>query len=218
MKPTITPFKTYKLLYKTFGPQGWWPAKTRFEVIIGAILTQNTSWKNVEKAIGNLNKKRLLSVKAVFDIKISKLEDLIRPSGYYRQKAGKLKAFVGYLMENYKGDLMKMFKKGIHPLREELLSLHGIGEETADSIILYAAKKPGFVVDAYTRRIGHRLGWFKFNEYGEIKRYFEENLPKSVRVYNEFHALLVELGKRSCRKQPDCLDCLLKKAGVRCGR
>jgi endonuclease-3 related protein len=185
---------------------------------MGAILTQNTSWTNVEKAIKNLKRKHLMNARSIFDIKSSKLEGLIRPSGYYRQKSRKLKAFVSHLYYKYNGSLRKMLNKRIDELRDELLSLHGIGEETADSIVLYAAKKPSFVVDAYARRIGHRLGWFKFNEYGKIKRYFEENLPKSVRVYNEFHALLVELGKRSCRKEPDCPDCLLKKAGVRCDR
>ena len=206
----------YTKLYNHFGPQHWWPAETPFEVIVGAILTQNTSWTNVEKAIKNLKRKHLMNARSIFDIKSSKLEGLIRPSGYYRQKSRELKAFVSHMYYKYNGSLRKMLNKRIDELRDELLSLHGIGEETADSIVLYAAEKPSFVVDAYTRRIGHRLGWFKFNEYGKIKRYFESHLPRSVKIYNEFHALLVELGKRACKKVPECGSCQLKRAGVKC--
>jgi len=192
----MKPLQLYRRLYKEFGTQRWWPARSPFEVVVGAILTQNTNWKNVERAIANLRKGRLLVPRRILDIRNSKLESRIRPAGYYRQKTKKLKAFVSHLFKYHKGGLKKMFAQPVPKLRKELLSIHGIGPETADSILLYAARKLSFVVDAYTRRIGHELGLFKFNRYDEIKNYFEKNLPKSVRIYNEFHALLVEYGKR----------------------
>jgi endonuclease-3 related protein len=188
-------FKLYKALYQAFGPQHWWPAKTPFEVVIGAILAQNTNWGNVEKAIANLRRGGMLSPKKILESRKSKIENRIRPSGYYRQKTRKLKAFVEHLFKKHNGSLKKMFSQNMKALRGELLSIHGIGEETADSIILYAAEKPSFVVDAYTKRIGHRLGLFKTSGYDEIKAYFEKNLPCSAKLYNEFHALLVALGK-----------------------
>ena len=188
-------FKLYKALYQAFGPQHWWPAKTPFEVVIGAILAQNTNWGNVEKAIANLRRGGMLSPKKILESRKSKIENRIRPSGYYRQKTRKLKAFVEHLFKKHNGSLKKMFSQNMKALRGELLSIHRIGEETADSIILYAAEKPSFVVDAYTTRIGHRLGLFKTSGYDEIKAYFEKNLPCSAKLYNEFHALLVALGK-----------------------
>jgi len=223
--------KIYKLLYKAFGPQNWWPSSVRlrrtssfalrapadksegkpaapFEVIVGAILTQSTNWKNVEKAIASLIKARQLSLNKLSKIDNRELEGLIRPAGYFRQKAKKLKAFVRHVISNH-GTLKKMFSQPLKELRQELLSIHGIGPETADSIILYAANKPSFVVDAYTKRIGHRLGLFSFSKYDEIKAYFEQNLPGSVETFNEYHALLVELGKRFCRKKPLCGECPL---------
>jgi endonuclease-3 related protein len=165
-------------------------------VVVGAILTQNTNWKNVERAIANLRKGRLLTPRRILESRKLKVESRIKPAGYYRQKTKKLKAFVNHLFKYHKGSLKRMFAQPVAKLRKELLSIHGIGPETADSIILYAANKPSFVVDAYTRRIGHKLGLFKFNRYDDIKNYFQKNLPKSVRIYNEFHALLVEYGKR----------------------
>lgn len=197
----------YKKLCAHFGPQKWWPADSAFEVIIGAILTQNTNWKNVEKAIFNLKKAKVLSPKSLLELKNTKLENLLRPSGYYRQKAKKLKVFVGHLVSHYKGRLKPMFYKPKYELRKELLSLHGIGPETADSIILYAAGKPSFVVDAYTRRIGNRVGLYRTNDYHKIKAYFEENLPASLEIYKEYHALLVELAKKYCRTIPLCEKC-----------
>jgi endonuclease-3 related protein len=202
--------RVYRILFNEFGPQHWWPAKTPFEVVVGAILTQNTNWGNVEKAIRNLKKDELLIPKKIVESRALSIERRIRPSGYYRQKTRKLKAFVGHLFRKHQGSLKKMFRQKIEPLREELLSIHGIGEETADSIILYAAGKPSFVVDAYTKRIGQRLGWFAFSDYGSVQRYFEEHLPRSVKIYNEYHALLVELAKRCCRKKPLCSKCSLK--------
>jgi len=171
----------YKKLYDHFGPQHWWPGDSMFEVVIGAILTQSANWKNVEKAIANLKKAKCLNAKAILKIKKSKLKTMIKPSGYFNAKAKKLKAISKYLIEN------KM-KCGA---REELLKVYGVGPETADSILLYAFNRPSFVVDAYTIRIGQRLKLFKTSKYHEVKEFFESNLPKDVKLFNEFHALLV---------------------------
>ena len=202
----------YKTLYALFGPQKWWPADSAFEVIIGAILTQNTNWKNVEKAIYNLKLAKALNPKAILESRKSKLENWLRPSGYYRQKTKKLKIFIKHLLARYKGQLRLMFDKPINQLREELLSIYGIGPETADSILLYAAGKQSFVVDAYTRRIGNRVRLYQTNDYHEIKAYFEKNLPTRLEIYKEFHALLVELAKNYCRSTPLCKPCPLSKS------
>ncbi len=203
-------FQIYRILFKQFGPQHWWPAKTPFEVVVGAILTQNTNWGNVEKAIGELKKHKLLNPKKIIESRASSVERRIRCSGYFRQKTRKLKAFSRHLCKYHHGSLKHMFRQGMKALRDELLSIHGIGNETADSIILYAANKSSFVVDAYTRRIGHRLGLFKFSDYGTVKRYFEDHLPRSVKIYNEYHALLVKSAKSVCRKKPLCRECVLR--------
>lgn len=187
--------KIYKILSKAFGKQNWWPAKTRFEVIIGAILTQNTNWKNVEKAIINLKKHKLLNKKAVKEIPESKLASLIRSSGYYKQKARKLKEFV-----NFKGNIT----------RENLLKIWGLGPETVDSILLYAYDKPVFVIDAYTKRVMARLG-YKQKDYDSLQKLFTKNLPKNFRLFNEYHALLVELAKRNCKNIPVCKNCPLRE-------
>ncbi|MFC1568537.1 endonuclease III domain-containing protein [Candidatus Margulisiibacteriota bacterium] len=205
------PLKIYSLLFDRFGPQHWWPGSSPFEVIIGAILTQSANWSNVELAIANLKRAKVLSPHSLYKIKTAKLQKLIRPSGYFRAKAKKVKAFVKYLVENYDGSLKKMFKKPIPELRAELLSIHGIGPETADSIILYAANKPTFVVDAYTKRIGNRVGLFKSDKYYDIKDYFEANLPGKYQLYNEYHALIVALGKYFCKPRPACSECPVKK-------
>ena len=215
--------KIYKTLHRSYGNLNWWPTtlenelhpkyhgkklndRQRFEIIVGAILTQNTSWKNVEKAIYNLNKEKLLSADKISKINIKKLASAIKPSGYYNQKAEKLKIFSNYLLKNYDGSLKKLFSKNIPELRKELLSIKGIGPETADSIILYAAKKPIFVVDAYTKRIMARIG-FRGQKYDELQSLFMSNLPNSEKLFNEYHALIVELGKNICKKQPLCEKC-----------
>jgi endonuclease-3 related protein len=203
--------RMYKKLLKYFGPQAWWPADSPFEVIVGAILTQNTNWKNVEKAIENLKKARLLSAEKILKVKSAKLEELIRPTGYFRQKARRLKEFVKYFTSRYGAKLSRMKKRDLADLRQELLNIHGIGPETADSILLYALDKPTFVVDAYTRRIGQRLGLFKFDDYHAIKDYFERNLFRNLEIYKEFHALLVELAKNFCKTKPMCAECPLVK-------
>jgi len=206
----------YQKLYKAYGPRHWWPGETPFEVMVGAILTQNTSWKNVEKAIERLKAKGLLVPARIHDISESSLASLIRPSGYFRIKAKRLKAFVNFLFEKYGGDLKKMKKTGLIQLRRELLGVNGIGPETADSILLYGLKKPIFVVDAYTRRILSRHDIVSEKaSYDEIQRLFMDHLLHDEERFNEYHALLVHLGKNVCKKRPDCERCPLKGIGHR---
>ena len=201
----------YRRLYSRFGPQGWWPAKTPFEVIIGAILTQNTSWLNVEKAIRNLRKSRLLTPSRLYGLTTGYLGSLIKPAGYYNVKAGRLKEFLGFLFKNYGGSLRRMSGIDTAALRSQLLSVKGIGPETADSILLYALDRPVFVVDAYTRRVllRHRL-IEEGATYDEIQGIFLKNLKPGLRLFNEYHALLVRLGKEFCLKsKPRCKSCPL---------
>ncbi|MGE5445349.1 MAG: endonuclease III domain-containing protein [Ignavibacteriales bacterium] len=201
----------YYALYKRFGPQGWWPADTELECILGAILTQNTAWKNVEKALENLRKEGLISIEKLALISIPALADLIRPSGYFNQKAMKVKNFIRFLMENYDGDLQKMLEEDTANLREKLLDVRGIGPETADSILLYAAKKPTFVVDTYTYRVLSRHGLIpEESTYGETQEVFMDSLPKDAQLFNEYHALIVRLGKEWCKKSPMCEGCPLE--------
>ena len=206
----------YNRLFKHFGPQYWWPGETRFEVIVGAILTQNTSWRKVEKAILNLKKNKSLNCKKIANTDIKKLEKMVQPSGFYKQKAERLKRFCKYLEKNYNSDLNKFFDRNIDEIRNELLSLNGIGNETADSILLYAGEKLMFVIDAYTKRMGERTGITKAKSYDELQDFFEKNLPKNIELYKEFHALIVELGKNFCRKKPRCDGCPLENICIYC--
>jgi len=202
--------KIYQILFDHFGPQGWWPGETELEIIIGAILTQNTSWKNVEKAIKNLKEKNLLEIKKLSRIRKDTLAQLIRPAGYFNIKSERIKEIVKFLVKRYNGNLSALKRKEGDVLRRELLSVKGIGKETADSILLYALKKPFFVVDAYTKRILLRHNLItKDATYDEIQNFFHKNLPREEKVYNEFHALLVRLGKTYCRKKPNCSNCPL---------
>ena len=203
----------YQALFDHLGSQNWWPARTPFEVIVGAILTQNTSWTNVERAIANLRREHLLNPRALERVPFARLANLIRSSGYFRQKARKLKAFVRFLRDQYSGSLARMFRTPTLELREKLLTVHGIGPETADSILLYAGKKDVFVVDAYTRRIFSRHGWVPEDvSYEELRSKIEAALPRDVSRYNEFHALLVMTGKNWCRtREPRCSECPLGK-------
>ena len=202
----------YNRLYKTYGPQHWWPADTPFEVIIGAILTQSAAWSNVEKAINNLKAADVLSCDAIDSMPIDELARLIKPCGYYNVKAIKLKTFVSWLRSRYHDSLESFFANDIDSVRTQLLAIKGIGEETADSIILYASAKPVFVIDAYTRRIISRTGLMPAAaDYTAYQRFFMHNLPRDVHLFNEYHALLVNLAKNVCRKkQPDCEACCLK--------
>lgn len=200
----------YERLWKSYGPQNWWPAKGAFEVIVGAVLTQNTNWKNVERAIKNLKEKNLLSLRAIYETPVSYLEELIRPAGYYRIKAKRLKNLIQFIAENYGFDLDGFLKENHQKLREELISVKGIGPETADSILLYACLKPLFVVDAYTYRVLKRHNMVEDEKtYSELQALFMEHLPEDVALYNEFHALIVKVGKEHCKNTPRCDGCPL---------
>jgi len=200
----------YDVLYKRFGPQEWWPGDTPFEVIIGAILTQNTNWANVEKAIANLKKARVLTPEKLYRLDTGKLAQLIRPAGYYNIKASRVKNFLDWLFINHAGKLANLQKIHSDSLRGELLSVNGIGRETADSILLYAFKRPVFVVDAYTIRICSRHHIIDSGaNYDQVKNLFESNLPADSQLFNEYHALLVHLGKDFCKPKPRCADCPL---------
>jgi len=201
----------FETLSSALGPMEWWPARSPFEVIVGAILTQNTAWMNVERAVENLRREKLLRPRAMERVSQARLARLVRPSGYFRQKARKLKAFVQFLRERHGGSLVRMFRAPTSELRQQLLAVHGIGPETADSILLYAGHHPVFVVDSYTHRILGRHGLAGGKpDYDGIQSLFETNLPRDSALYNEFHALLVNVGKNWCRKtQPRCGDCPL---------
>lgn len=193
------------------GPQGWWPGRTRFEVIVGAILTQNTAWTNVARAIANLRQARVLTPKALAALPAPKLARLVQPSGYYRTKAARVKRFLRFLRARYALNLSRMFAERPSKLREELLAVSGIGPETADSILLYAGGVPVFVVDAYTRRILGRHGLIRADAtYDAVQALFMENLPPDPALYNEYHALLVAVGKDFCRPLPRCARCPLR--------
>ena len=199
----------YRTLFRAFGPQDWWPGESAFETMVGAVLTQSVAWTNVEKAIANLKDSGVLSPSALREIATERLAELVRPSGYYRAKAAKIKALVEHL-DGYGDDLGRFFDKDLRDLRTELLGIHGVGEETADAIILYAAEKPTFVVDAFTVRILDRLDLAPPSPgYGAYKAWLEEHLPNDVEMFNEYHALLVRLGKDFCKKTPNCAPCPL---------
>jgi endonuclease-3 related protein len=200
----------YRRLLKRFGPQHWWPAEEPFEVIVGAILTQSAAWGNVEKAINNLREAGALSPSSLRGLSHPELAGLVYPCGYYNAKALKLKAFADWLGNHYDDDLDRLFALDSAELRQQLLSVHGVGPETADSIILYAAGKPVFVIDAYTRRIISRLGSApQKDSYAAYQALFMNNLPQDAQMFNEYHALLVCLGKNVCRRQPLCGECPL---------
>lgn len=200
----------YEKMDRHFGDLKWWPADGPFEVMVGAILTQNAAWANVEKAIAALKKRNLLNPESILGISDEYLADLIRPSGYYRLKASRLKSFVRFFTENYFGNVKIMQKEDLWALRERLLGVWGIGRETADSILLYACEKPVFVVDTYTKRILYRHGLItKDLTYEAVQYLFMQNLPHDRSLFNQYHALLVNTGKHFCRKNPDCAGCPL---------
>ncbi len=202
--------KVFVCLFAAFGPQHWWPADSPFEVIVGAILTQNTAWKNVKQAIGQLRAHSLLTFEGILLLPQHELAPLIRASGYYNQKARKLKDFCEHLGNHWQGNLDRFLGQDMAKLRAELLSLPGIGPETADSIILYAAQQPSFVVDAYTRRIFHRHGCIpEVIGYEELRAFFMEALAPDVPHFQEYHALLVRTGHLYCRRKPSCDNCPL---------
>jgi endonuclease-3 related protein len=202
----------YEAMSAALGPMRWWPAETPFEMIVGAILTQSTAWGNVELAIANLRAAKMLSPQAMLRVRATRLAALIRPSGYFRQKAKKLKAFVRFLNTTYKGSLARMFETPTEELRKQLLDVHGIGPETADSILLYGGNHAVFVVDAYTHRIFERHGITHGRaDYEKVRAMIEDSIPRQAELYNEFHALIVNTGKNWCRKSVAlCTTCPLR--------
>lgn len=203
--------RIYGSLRQEFGHRHWWPGETPLEVCVGAILTQNTAWANVEKAINNLKQARALSVTTLHQMSHKRLARLIRPAGYFNVKTKRLKNFIGFVVTRYHGNLGRMFSETLRKLRAELLSVSGIGNETADSILLYAGQKRSFVVDAYTRRIFSRHHFFgKTAPYEDIQAFFTQTLPQKAALFNDYHAQLVECAKRYCRTIPRCASCPLR--------
>ncbi len=205
-------YSIYRLLYKKYGPQGWWPGDSPLECVLGAILTQNTSWQNAAKAINNLKKSDLVSIDKLNLLTTNELAQLVRSSGYFNQKAVKIKNFLTFLYENYEGKLEKMFDEDMYLLRDKLLSIKGIGPETADCIILYGGNKPIFVIDTYTYRVLSRHGLVpEQTSYNEMQELFMDSLNLDPGIFNEYHALLVKVGKERCKKQkPICAGCPLE--------
>ena len=200
----------YRRLYRYYGEFHWWPGESPLEISVGAILTQNTAWTNVEKAITRLKEARSLSVASLGRMSHGRLARLIKAAGYFNVKARRLKNFISFLQERYDGSLRKMFHRETGHLREELLSVNGVGPETADSILLYAGGKPSFVIDAYTKRILSRHGVMPYEKsYDEFQKLFVKRLPRNGTLYNQYHAMFVNVGKDFCRKQPLCTSCPL---------
>jgi len=198
-------------LLSAYGPQGWWPGDSRFEIMVGAVLTQNTAWANVERAIANLKRARALSPEAILGARPKWLANWLKPSGYFNVKAKRLKAMCRWLMEQ--GGVRALARLDTHGLRHGLLSVNGIGPETADDIVLYAFERPVFVIDAYTRRIFTRLGHIRGDEgYETVRQLFENKLGADVQVFNEYHAVIVTHGKDCCRVKPRCAECVLARS------
>ncbi len=209
---SFLPLEIFEDLFDRWGAQNWWPADTKFEVVVGAILTQNANWSNVERAIANLAEINALSPESLSALDNKKIAEAIRPSGYFNIKAQRIRNFLDQLNLNHAGSLQKMLQLETDELRDELLQINGIGPETADSILLYAAQRPVFVIDAYTRRFMIRHGWSDPSEkYCDISVKFTRNMPADLRIFNEFHALIVKLGKECCKAKPICEGCPLSK-------
>lgn len=204
----------FDMLLKHFGPQNWWPAETELEMMVGAILTQNTNWKNVEKAIKNLKNENLLSMDSLKSLPVNDLAEKIRPAGYFNIKANRLGNMINFIVEKYDGDVSNFLSGETGVLRKGLLSVKGIGPETADSILLYAARRAIFVIDTYTYRILNRHGMVEDqSSYDELQGLFMDNLPDDPSLFNEFHAVIVKAGKEYCRRKPLCNRCPLKQWG-----
>jgi len=201
----------YNALFHKFGPQDWWPGDSPFEIAVGAILTQNTNWGNVEKAIQNLKQEKCLSAKKLHDMPHRTLAAFIKSAGYFNVKAKRLKNFLSFLSNHYNGSMKRLQRADTVQLRGSLLEVNGIGPETADSILLYALGRPVFVIDAYTKRVLHRHGIVSDDvTYHEMQELFHNNLPEDVQLFNEFHALFVMTGKDFCKPRPRCDGCPLE--------
>lgn len=206
----MQPAALYAALRKQYGPNHpWWPARSRFEVMVGAILTQNTNWRNVELAIKNLRNADMLSIEKIANADLLSLKKLVRPAGFYNQKARRLRDISRHLDAKWSGNLDKFFNRPVWQIRDELLGLKGIGPETSDSILLYAGNKQVLPVDAYTFRIVNRLDSTKFKKYNELQSHLYKNLPHNVRLFKELHGLLVEHAKATCKTKPLCRQCVL---------
>ncbi|NIA15339.1 MAG: endonuclease III domain-containing protein [Nitrospiraceae bacterium] len=200
----------YRLMSEHFGPTHWWPGDSPFEIAVGAILTQNTAWTNVERAIANLKRAKLLSPRKILDCPADALEEALTPSGYFRVKAKRLRHFCDYLVTGHRGSVKRMAQLPRDELRAELLQVNGIGPETADDILLYACDHVVFVVDAYTRRILSRHGLVDPGiGYEDLRALFERHVPPDLRIYQEYHGLIVFIGKEFCRRKPNCAECPL---------
>lgn len=210
---TSTAYRVYRLLHDACGPQGWWPAESPFEVMVGAVLVQNTAWSNVTRAIAQLRDADVLEPRRLLALTPTELEELVRPAGYYRVKAQRLRNLLRWFVDDYDGDLARVGDVPLTQLREELLALNGIGPETADSILLYALERPVFVVDAYTLRIWARHGWIDHDaDYYALQAEIADALPSDPALFNELHALLVRVGKDYCKKsRPRCDACPLRE-------
>ena len=207
----VNMLEVYERLLAKFGTQHWWPGDSPFEIMVGAVLVQNTAWKNVERAISNLREAGVMETHALYALRAEELAELIRPAGYFQVKAKRLRNLLKFVIDEYDGSLDAMFRTDLATLREQLLGIHGIGPETADAILLYAGGLSTFVVDTYTHRVLARHGWIGYDaDYHDIKDYFESTLPADAKLYNEYHALLVRVGKEFCRKtNPKCDECPL---------
>jgi len=212
MKRDVKPplMDVFDALHEAWGPQGWWPAETAWEMMVGAVLTQHTSWGNVERAILRLKEADVMDLHLMYGAEIDSLESWIRPSGAFRVKARRLIALMEMIVGEFGGDLNRFLSLPAGPMREKLLEVTGIGPETADCIVLYAGKYPRFVIDAYTRRVLGRHDWITGTEpYSELAAMFESSIDPDPGLYGEYHALLVRLGKNHCRAQPSCASCPL---------
>jgi endonuclease III related protein len=201
----------YALMRGHFGPTHWWPGDTPFEIAAGAILTQNTAWHNVEKALDNLRSAEALDPNTLLSMPVTQLETLLRPSGFFRVKTRRLQEFCAYLIERYGGDMIRLAATPLDRLRSELLAVHGIGPETADDILLYACGKPVFVVDAYTRRILSRHGLVPFSiGYEALRQVYETHLDTDLELFQDYHGQIVFTAKTFCRSRPNCAGCPLE--------
>ena len=205
--------RVYRRLYRCYGPQGWWPGDGPFDVVVGAILTQSAAWRNVELALARLKQAGLWSLDGIHHCPEAELADVIRPSGYYNAKARKLKAFAAHVHREHGGDLGPFLRQDMETLRRQLLSIYGVGPETADDILVYAAGHPSFVIDSYTRTIIDRMGLhpaYGRRNYESYQALFHAALPPDAQLFNEYHALLDEHAKRACGKRPICAGCCLR--------